>query len=71
MSAREWIDRSVRHAEVRLLVAALFRVATYAADLERMSAGAAVRQVQMALKENVYYLDCGWQVLVNGLRDVA
>src|SRR5262249_52901925 len=38
---------------------------------EQMSAGAAVRQLQLALSANVAYLDGGWQVLVDALRDAA
>src|SRR6185312_8459462 len=36
---------------------------------DRLSAGAAIDQLTLALLGNVWYLDGGWQVLVDGLRD--
>jgi phytoene dehydrogenase-like protein len=71
VTMREWIDSNVRHAEVRQLVEALVRVATYSNDPERMSAGAAITQVQGALGGGVLYLDGGWQTLVDGLIAAA
>ena len=67
---REWLDRNVHHPEVRELICALVRVATYANDTERMSAGLALHQVQLASR-GVYYLHHGWQTLVDGLRGAA
>lgn len=71
VSMREWIDRNVRHPDVRQLVEALVRVATYSNDPECMSAGAAIAQVQGALSSGVLYLNGGWQTLVDGLRAAA
>jgi phytoene dehydrogenase-like protein len=67
----DWLARQIRHADVRLLVGALVRVATYCNDPERLSAGAAVTQIQGALGKGVLYLDGGWQTLVQGLRAAA
>ncbi len=36
-----------------------------------MSAGVALRQLRLALAGNVWYLDDGWQTLVDGLRDLG
>ena len=36
---------------------------------EEMSAGVGVDQLKLALAGNVWYLDGGWQTLVDGLRD--
>lgn len=66
-----WIEANVRHPDVRRLVAALVRVATYSHDPERLSAGTAIAQVQAALSSGVLYLDGGWQTLVDGLRAAA
>lgn len=71
LSVREWLEQTIHHPRVRQLVQALFRVATYAHDPERQSAGAAIKQFQLGLTDGVYYLDGGWQTLVNGLRQVA
>jgi phytoene dehydrogenase-like protein len=66
-----WLDAKFSRPEVRDLVRALTRLATYANDPDRMSAGIAIRQLQMALKGGVLYLDRGWQSLVDGLRTNA
>lgn len=71
ITVREWLDKEVRNSELRNLLQALFRLGTYANDPERQSAGLALAQFQMALKESVLYPDGGWQVLVNGLRAKA
>ncbi len=66
-----WIDGLASRPEVRRVLEAVFRVATYANAPELMSAGAAISQVQMVLGTGVYYLDGGWQSLVRGLADAA
>jgi phytoene dehydrogenase-like protein len=70
-TVREWLERNVRQHDVRQLLQALLRLATYTDDPERQSAGAALAQLQLALAGGVYYLDEGWQVLVDGLRFAA
>jgi len=67
---RDWLRREARRPGVRRMLEALVRVATYTNDPDRLSAGAAVGQLQLALK-GVYYLDGGWQTLVDGLRRAA
>ncbi len=71
LTVRQWLDRTIRQPDVRRLVQALFRLATYANAPQRQSAGAALAQLQMALATNVSYLDGGWQTLVDGLRAAA
>lgn len=70
LSAREWLDREVCRPEVRELVEALTRVATYANDSAHLSAEVAVMQLQLA-QHGVLYLDGGWQTLVDGLSRAA
>ena len=71
LTVRQWLDTAIRNPDVRGLVQALFRVASYANAPERQSAGAAIEQLQAALGSGVLYLDGGWQTLVDGLRAVA
>src|SRR5262245_21677200 len=71
VTVRDWLERDIRHAEIRQLIAALFRLATYTNDPERQSAGVALRQLQLALAKNVTYVDGGWQTLVDRLRAAA
>jgi phytoene dehydrogenase-like protein len=66
-----WLDEHTRAPAVRKLVEALIRVGTYTDDPERVSAGAALRQLQSATRHPVSYVDGGWQTLVDGLRAVA
>jgi phytoene dehydrogenase-like protein len=46
-------------------------VATYANAPDRLDAAAALRQIQLALRSNVLYVDGGWQVLIRGLEQRA
>jgi len=71
VTVQDWLESRIRHAEVRRLVGALVRVSSYTNCPERMSAGAALLQIQAALTKLVKYLDGGWQVLVDGLQRVA
>lgn len=71
LTINQWLEKEVRNSEVKDLICTLFRVSTYANAPEIMSAGAAIAQLQMALDSNVFYLDEGWQTLVNGLKTAA
>src|SRR6185369_4413152 len=66
-----WRDAHSVRPRIRQLLSALARVSTYAADLERLSAGAAVAQIQSAIAGGVLYVDGGWQTLVDALRGHA
>lgn len=66
----EWLEQAVVRPEVREVLAALVRLATYAHDPDRQSAAAALAQLQLA-QQGVLYLDGGWQSLVDGLRRAA
>jgi phytoene dehydrogenase-like protein len=67
----DWLARAVRHPDARAAAHALVRLATYTNAPETLSAGAALRQLQLALRANVLYLDGGWQTLVAALRAAA
>jgi hypothetical protein len=56
---------------VRDLAATLTRISTYSTDLEHLSATATLKQIAIALKHNVLYLDGGWEILVDGLKERA
>lgn len=70
-SLARWLETSVRQPDTRGVLRALVRLATYANDPERLSAGVAIRQLQLALAQGVLYLHGGWQTLVDGLRAAA
>lgn len=67
----DWIRTTAGQGHLAAFVRALVRVSTYADDPGRMSAGAALAQLRLALEGNVWYLDGGWQTLVDGLRTRA
>jgi phytoene dehydrogenase-like protein len=71
LTVREWADRHISHPDVRALVHATFRLATYTNAPDHMSAGTAIEQLKLALDKNVLYLDGGWQTLVDGLHQAA
>ncbi len=66
-----WLDRNVTDAAVRGILEMLGRVTTFTNDPDHQSAGAAIEQLQLALRGNVRYLDGGWQTIVDGLRSAA
>jgi phytoene dehydrogenase-like protein len=64
---RAWIDDHVRSPKVRALAAAITRLTTFTADHDHLSASAALKQIAMAVANNVLFLDHGWQTLIDGL----
>ena len=66
-----WLDARLPDRRARAVVEMLVRVTTFTHDAARQSAGAAIEQLQLALRGNVLYLDGGWQTIVDGLRDVV
>ncbi|MBZ4421554.1 NAD(P)/FAD-dependent oxidoreductase [Myxococcus sp. RHSTA-1-4] len=71
MSMREWLDTRLSRDDARALVGALTRVSSYCADHDALSAEVAVSQIQMALADNVLYVDGGWSTLVDALASRA
>jgi phytoene dehydrogenase-like protein len=67
---RDWLRREARSPEVRDLLTALIRLSTYSADIDRLSAGAAIEQVRLGTY-GVHYQDGGWQTFVDGLACIA
>ncbi len=68
---RAWLESAVQRPEVRDVLAALVRVSSYSNAPDLDSAGAALDQMRRAISANVYYLDDGWQTLVDGLATAA
>jgi phytoene dehydrogenase-like protein len=69
VSVSEWLNRHVRHPQVRALLLMLARVTTYTNAPEVQSAALLVEMVRKV--PSVLYLDGGWQTLVQGLRQEA
>ncbi len=71
ISWQEWVEDLTDSKRLRQMIIALSRVFTYTNDPERVSAQVILSQMQMGLKENVRYLDGGWQSMVQALREKA
>jgi phytoene dehydrogenase-like protein len=70
-SLREWLDAKVRRPRLRRLVYSLAYPLVYTSALDLVSAEVFVDKFQRALKHPVHYVDGGWRVLADGLREVA
>jgi len=66
-----WLAEHAPEPDLRDFLASIVRVTTYCADLDALSAGAAIAQIASAVDPGVRYLDGGWQSLVDGLVGVA
>ncbi|MEM7347480.1 MAG: NAD(P)/FAD-dependent oxidoreductase [Chloroflexota bacterium] len=71
MTVSDWVAQKIKEPATRALLKALFRLSTYTNDPDHQSAGAALAQLKISISDNVYYLDEGWQTLVDGLRQAA
>ena len=67
VSVNEMIEAFTSRPRVAGLFRALSRLTSYTADLDVASGGATLRQLQMGAADNVFYLDGGWQQLVDAM----
>jgi phytoene dehydrogenase-like protein len=63
-----WLAQLELRPKVDALLRALFRLSTYAADLDELGADAGIAQQKVAARAGVLYLDDGWAQLVDALR---
>src|SRR5215831_3340236 len=71
LTCQEWVETEITHPDVREFILAVFRLATYANAPDMFSAGVAIEQVKMAVRDNVLYIDEGWQSMVDSLAAEA
>lgn len=69
-STTAWIASVTTRPQLAAVLAALFRLSTYAFDLDTLSADAGVAQLRQSLG-GVRYLDGGWQSMVDALARAA
>jgi phytoene dehydrogenase-like protein len=67
VSIGAWIDERLTDARTRDVVNMFIRVAAYTNAPRLLSADAALYSLQLAVRDNVQYLDRGWQSLVDAL----
>jgi phytoene dehydrogenase-like protein len=65
---QEWLDQHIYSPRVQDYAATIVRITTYTTNLGRLSARDALRQIALALKHNVLYIDGGWRTLIEGLQ---
>jgi phytoene dehydrogenase-like protein len=66
MSLHDWIHANLQGTQARNYFLTLCRLSTYSNDPQQISAGAVLRQMQVA-SGGVYYIHEGWQTLVEKL----
>ncbi|MDQ4073288.1 MAG: NAD(P)/FAD-dependent oxidoreductase [Thermoproteota archaeon] len=71
VSLEEWLDKQFHSPEVKDLIKLLSRLATYSNDSKTISAAVALSQIKVAFAGGVFYVDEGWQTIVNSLIDMA
>jgi phytoene dehydrogenase-like protein len=67
----EWVAERTQRPAVQRLLTTMARLITYIHDGDQVSADAVLAQFRLILPGNVYYLNGGWQTLVDGLRKAA
>lgn len=67
VSSGDWLTKQLRQPDAVAVVTALGRVTTYCNAPESFCAAALLKQLQLAVKGGVKYLDGGWQSLVDAL----
>ena len=71
ISVERWISGLELRPRVEMLLRALFRLSTYADDLNEFGADAGIAQQQIAARSGVLYLDGGWSQLTGALRSIV
>jgi phytoene dehydrogenase-like protein len=71
LTVGEWLDTFKLPEDARRVALWLVRTATYTNNEDRLSADVAAGQIQLALVNNVLYLDNGWGSLVESLAETA
>lgn len=67
----QWLDAHIKHPAVRDLIASTARTATYTNAPELIDMGFVAEQIQVVAKGRIFYIDGGWQTLIDGLAGAA
>ena len=70
-SVEEWTQHRYGDRALAKFLFAFFRLTSYAAEMEHYSAGAALDQLKLGLQGNVWYVDNGWQSIIDELHRTA
>jgi hypothetical protein len=70
LTAAQWLDRHATRPRVRQFLETLFRLSTYCAAMDALSAEALATQLKIS-GEGVLYVDGGWRTIVHSLSELA
>ncbi|MFD1780831.1 phytoene desaturase family protein [Fredinandcohnia salidurans] len=65
---RQWLRHKIKDEVASQLILMLSRLSTYSNEPDLLSAGAALKQLQLG---NAFYLNHGWQSMIDALEDKA
>ncbi|MES5926773.1 FAD-dependent oxidoreductase [Bacillus cereus group sp. MG9] len=71
MSLSVWAEKEIQDPMVRNMFYALCRTTTYTYAPTMQLASSVLKQIQLSMKEGVFYVDGGWETIITKLRDIA
>ncbi|WP_242215392.1 NAD(P)/FAD-dependent oxidoreductase [Bacillus cereus group sp. BfR-BA-01383] len=71
MSLTTWAENEIKDPMVRNIFYALCRTTTYTYAPTIQLASSVLKQIQLSMKEGVFYVDGGWETIITKLRDLA
>ncbi|HDX9630163.1 TPA: FAD-dependent oxidoreductase [Bacillus cereus] len=71
MSLTTWAEKEIKDPMVRNIFYALCRTTTYTFAPTMQLASSVLKQIQLSMKEGVFYVDGGWETIIKKLRDIA
>ncbi|PFN18025.1 phytoene desaturase family protein [Bacillus cereus] len=71
MSLTTWAENEIKDPMVRNIFYALCRTTTYTFAPGIQVASSVLKQIQLSMKEGVFYVDGGWETIITKLREIA
>lgn len=71
MSLTTWAENEIKNPMVRNIFYALCRTTTYTFAPTIQLASSVLKQIQLSIKDGVFYVDGGWETIITKLRDIA
>ncbi|WOA59704.1 phytoene desaturase family protein [Bacillus mycoides] len=71
MSLSTWAENEIKDPMVRNIFYSLCRTTTYTFAPTIQLASSVLKQIQLSMKEGVFYVDGGWETIITKLRDIA
>ena len=71
VSLTTWAENEIKDPMVRNIFYALCRTTTYTFAPTIQLAPSVLKQIQLSIKDGVFYVDGGWETIITKLRDIA